>query len=75
MYKHMRDLRDEKGLNQENIAQILSIGQSTYSDYELGKINIPIPILLHLADFYHTSVDYLLDRTDVPTPYPHSKLL
>ena len=52
------------------MAQILSVAQTTYSDYELGKLNIPIPILIRLAQHHGTSVDYLLGLTDVRTPYP-----
>ncbi|QEY35337.1 helix-turn-helix transcriptional regulator [Caproiciproducens galactitolivorans] len=44
-----------------------------YSDYELGKLNIPIPVLVKLADFYNTSIDYLVGLTDVKEPYPRRK--
>ena len=49
---------------------MLNVHQTTYSDYELGRINIPIPSLHTLADFYNVSTDYLLGRTNVKTPYP-----
>lgn len=49
---------------------MLSIGQSTYSDYERGRLNVPIPILIRLAKFYNTSVDYLLGITNEEKPYP-----
>lgn len=73
MHKRLRDLREAKDLKQKDLAEYLNIHQSTYSDYELGELNIPIPILHKLADFYVTSIDYLLERTDNPNPYerPH----
>ena len=70
MYENrLRDLREDKDLKQKELAELLKIHQTTYSDYELGKLNIPIPVLHTLADFYETSVDYLLCRTSVKKPY------
>ena len=66
----LRDLREDKDLKQKDLAAYLQIHQTTYSDYELGKLNIPIGVLHTLADFYNVSVDYLLGRTNVKTPYP-----
>ncbi len=51
---------------------MLNIHQTTYSDYELERLNIPAAILCLLADFYGTSVDYILGRTDEFAPYPKS---
>lgn len=73
MYSRMRDLREDKDLTQKAMAELLNVAQTTYSDYELGKINIPVPILKQLALFYNTSIDYLLDMTDNPLPYEHKK--
>ena len=71
MYQNrLRDLREDHDLKQKDMAQFLQIHQTTYSDYELGKLNIPVPALHTLADFYGVSVDYLLGRTAVKTPYP-----
>ncbi|WP_312159749.1 MULTISPECIES: helix-turn-helix transcriptional regulator [unclassified Oscillibacter] len=47
----------------------MNIAQTTYSDYELGKINIPIEVLKKMSVFFNTSIDYLLDMTDVKKPY------
>lgn len=69
MYQNIRGLREDKDLNQKQMAQILNIAQTTYSDYELGKINIPIEILKKLSLYFNTSIDYLLDMTDVKEPY------
>lgn len=70
MYKRIRDLREDHDLYQKDIAQYLKCSQVCYSYYEMGKRDIPTDILLQLADFYHTSVDYLLGRTDEFRPYP-----
>ena len=71
MYQiRIRDLREDRDLSQTDLAELLKIHQTTYSDYELGKVNIPISALHILADFYGVSVDYLLGRTDVKSPYP-----
>ena len=71
MYQlRIRDLREDRDLSQTEIAELLKVHQTTYSDYELGNLNVPIPSLHKLADFYGVSVDYLLGRTDVKTPYP-----
>ena len=66
----IRDLRDDNDLNQTEVAELLNVHQTTYSDYELGRLNVPVSALHILADYYHVSVDYLLGRTDVKTPYP-----
>jgi len=73
MLHRLRGLREDKDLSQQEMAKLLSIGQSTYSDYELEKLNIPINSLRKLADFFNTSVDYILDITDEPKPYPRKK--
>lgn len=69
MYVRIRNFREDSDLKQKDIAQKLNIAQTTYSDYELGKLNIPIPILIKLAILHDTSIDYLLDVTDNPRPY------
>lgn len=73
MMEHLRALREDRDLTQTDLAKVLQVHQSTYSDYELEELNIPIAALKKLADFYQTSVDYLLDMTDVQTPYPRKK--
>lgn len=69
MYQRIRDYREDRDLSQKDMAKILNIAQTTYSDYELGKINIPISILKKLALYYDTSIDYLLELTDNQIPY------
>lgn len=71
MYQmRIRDLREDRDLKQKELAAYLQVHQTSYSDYELGKANVPVSVLHRLADFYGVSVDYLLGRTDVKTPYP-----
>lgn len=73
VYSRIRDLREDKDLKQQDLADFLQCTQTCYSRYELGTRDIPTEVLCKLADFYHTSTDYLLGRTDDPAPYPKSK--
>ena len=69
-YETIRNRRIDHNLTQQQIADMLHISQNTYSQYEIGKLNYPIDTLVALADFYGVSVDYLLGRTNIKTPYP-----
>ncbi len=62
-YKNIRDLREDNDITQAEVAKVLGIAQNTYSQYETGKIQFTAEMLVTLADFYHTNVDYLLGRT------------
>ena len=73
MQQRLRDLREDRDLTQREMAEILSVAQTTYSDYENDKINIPIETLKKLAYFFDTSIDYLLKMTDNPAPYERKK--
>lgn len=64
MYKRIRDLREDRDLTQTQIAKMLGMSQTGYSKYETGENDIPTQVLIKLADFYQTTVDYLLGRTD-----------
>ncbi|MBQ9843652.1 MAG: helix-turn-helix transcriptional regulator [Oscillospiraceae bacterium] len=66
----IRDLREDRDLKQKEVAEYLKIHQTTYSDYELGKLNVPVAVLHKLADYYGVSVDYLIGRTNIKEPYP-----
>ncbi len=68
----LREIREDKDLYQKDIAKILHTTQQVYSEYELGIRLMPIDKLNTLADFYKTSVDYLISRTDKKEPYPKS---
>ena len=69
-FETIRNLRIDKGYTQEQVAQYLNVRQNTYSQYEVGRLNYPVEALIKLADLYGVSVDYLLGRTNVKTPYP-----
>jgi transcriptional regulator with XRE-family HTH domain len=69
MYQRLRNLREDHDLNQTTVAGMLHISQTTYSRYENGTLDIPSASLIALAEFYRTSVDYLLGLTDDPKPY------
>ncbi|MFR5875619.1 MAG: helix-turn-helix domain-containing protein [Eubacterium sp.] len=62
--QRLRDLREDKDLNQNEIAKILGTSQGYYSKYELGKRELPIHHLITLCKFYNVSADYLLGFTD-----------
>ena len=68
-YERIRNLRIDNGLTQEKVAQYLNVKQNTYSQYEIGILNYPVDIIIKLALFYNTSIDYLLGLTDNPAPY------
>lgn len=68
-------MREDQDLRQKDMAEYLRCTQVSYSHYELGKRDIPTDVLIRLADFYGTSTDYLLGRTDVKQPYPESRYL
>ncbi len=70
MYDRIRALREDSDLKQKDLAAFLKLHQTTYSSYELGKLNIPAPILVQLAEFYCTSTDYILGLTNIKQPYP-----
>lgn len=73
MYRRIRDLREDKDLYQKDLAAYLRCSQVCYSSYELGKRDIPTDVLIKLAAFHETSVDYLLGLTNVRKPYPREK--
>ncbi len=68
----LKEIREDRDLYQRDIAGMLNIDQSNYSKYELEKISIPINVLIRLANYYETSIDYLLYLTDENKPYPKS---
>lgn len=70
MYQRIRDLREDRDLMQKDLAAYLKCTQVCYSNYEMGKRDIPTDVLKALAVYYDTSVDYILGLTDEPKPYP-----
>ena len=69
MYRRIRDLREDSDLTQKSLADY----QVCYSNYETGKRDVPSDVLIRLARFYHTSVDYLVGLTEERAPYPKKK--
>ena len=70
MYKRIRDLREDRDMNQTQIAKILNMSQTGYSKYETGENDLPTAVLIKLARFYDTSIDYILGETNDPRRYP-----
>lgn len=66
----LKDLREDSDLTQVALADYLHIKQSTYSQYENGRRQIPLELLITLAKYYDTSLDYIVGLTDIKTPYP-----
>lgn len=69
MELRIRDLREDADLSQQEVADLLNVSQTTYSRYESGVLDIPWKSLVKLAQFYHTSVDYLVGLTKERSPY------
>lgn len=69
----LKDLREDSDLTQAAIAEVLHVKQNTYSQYENGQRQIPLELLIRLARFYHTSIDYIVGITEVREPYPQPK--
>lgn len=73
MQLRIRDLREDRDLKQKEISAVLMCDQSLYSKYERGERPLPLEYADKLADFYGVSVDYLMGRTNIKTPYPKNK--
>lgn len=69
MYKSLKELREDHDLTQAQISKFLNMSQTGYSKYETGENDIPTKILIELAKFYKTSVDYILELTNEVKPY------
>ena len=72
-YKRITELREDHDLKQREIAATLHCSQQVYSNYENGQRDVPTGILRDLASFYDVSTDYILELTDIQTPYQTSK--
>ena len=70
METRIKNLRIDHDLTQRQISEMLNISQVSYSYYEINRRSMPLEILSKLADFYKTSIDYILYKTDEPSPYP-----
>lgn len=79
MYNRIRELREDKDMNQTDLGKIIGMSQTGYSQYETGKNDIPTQILIKLAIFYNTSIDYLLrsNKSEIAISsreYEHKKI-
>lgn len=63
VFQNIRNLREDHDKIQTELAEYLNVKQTTYSKYELGKINIPIEVFIKLADYYDVTIDYLVGRS------------
>ena len=72
-YGRIRDLRNDRGLTQKDVANVLHVSQNTYSQYEIGVSRYPLDAIIKLAEYYGVSIDYLVGLTDEPKPYPRKK--
>ena len=72
-YGRIRDIRNDRGLTQKQIAKILHVSQNTYSQYEIGTSRFPLDVVVKLAEFYDVSMDYLVGLADDPMPYPRKR--
>lgn len=63
VFENIRNLREDHDKIQNELAEYLNVKQTTYSKYELGKINIPIDVFIKLADYYDVTIDYLVGRS------------
>ena len=68
--ERIREIREDHALTQQKVADLLHIGQRTYSDYESGKTRIPIDNIMILAKFYDISIDYITGASNIQHPYP-----
>ncbi len=69
MKNRLRDLREDSDLNQTQVAKFLEMSQTGYSKYETGENDIPTQVLIKLAEYYNTSIDYILLQTNEKTRY------
>lgn len=63
VYENIRNLREDSDKRQQDLADYLNVKQTTYSKYELGRINVPVDVFIKLADYYDVTIDYLVGRS------------
>ena len=69
-YERIREIREDHSMTQQQVADLLHIGQRTYSDYESGKTRIPIDSIMILAKYYNLSMDYITGASNIISEYP-----
>ncbi len=70
IYQRIRDLREDRGLTQTQIADLLNTSQTVYSRYERNERDLPIDYLVTLCKFYNISADYILGFINEIKPLP-----
>lgn len=73
IYENIRNLREDNDKKQRELAEYLNVSQNTYSQYETGVLSLSPETLIKLADYYNTSIDYLLGQTNEKKPYKKIK--
>lgn len=68
--ERIKALRNDHDLNQTHVANAIHVAQTTYSDYEKGKVRIPVECLIQLAQFYDVDMNYITGVSDTPQPFP-----
>ena len=68
--ERIREIRENRSLTQQNVADLLNVGQRTYADYESGKTRIPVDSLMILAKYYNVSMDYISGASNILREYP-----
>ena len=68
--ERIREIREDRSLTQQNVADLLNVGQRTYADYESGKTRIPVDSLMILAKYYDVSMDYISGASNILREYP-----
>lgn len=71
--ERIQELRELHNMNQTDVAKILNIAQRTYSDYELGRIRMPLDVMIRLAQYYDVSMDYICGCSNRKTSFPSNK--
>ena len=71
--ERIRDLRKQKKYNQTYIANVLQVAQTTYSDYEKGRVRIPVECIIKLAQFYDVDLNFITGVSDVKNKFPGSE--
>ncbi|MBS1403023.1 MAG: helix-turn-helix transcriptional regulator [Oscillospiraceae bacterium] len=72
--ERLRSLREDADLTQSAVAELLNVGQKTYSDYELGKTRIPLESVIILAKYYNVSMDYICGVSNLKNEFPQNSL-
>ncbi|HBA37347.1 MAG TPA: XRE family transcriptional regulator [Firmicutes bacterium] len=72
--ERLKEIREDRDLTQKDIAKLLDVKQQQYSKYELGINVIPLEKIYILANYYDTTIDYLVGRTDESKPLPKSTI-